>query len=564
MSLELYDKLKRNKAEINTKQNYNTTRPAQAISFGGSAISMGEKFVQGKIPNKLIDVVWRNEAAFTAIYSLVLAGIIKPMLVLNSKGSEEKDKQIIATKNFLQAFIGSFLNLTIGGGIIKKAVDYIKNDLKLIDISKQVDGNPVIDVVSKDHPNALEIARKSLIKERTGFSAKFNEAVKSAKTKEGLAKAGTFIKGLFTKLEYEPKDGEILNKAGHIVKDFAKNRLKFFKKDGSYVEQIVKEKLPPVSYFPGSTTTFYDAFESFWKNSTGWLTAIMKAKISSALLPGVMAAIFAKKIIDKNNEKSENFKGVTPLTANSIFKKENEEFKLALSKKSTPINFKGKLTDKMAKGLASGVEWLSMTKVGKAPITGWLVKCKKPSPRMADLESILLTGYWLQNTTRSKKIEPDQKLGLNIQTTLVTVVSSLLALGIDKVFDKPMDKAETAFKEVLSNDIKPILEDVKQGKVIENLKETIQESCKNLAGSEEIAKKLSKTITSEGDIGKAIDELGKSYYKKLGKMKSLTIFTLVVRLLVPVLMVPVAGKIKKYFKEYKAKKEEENKANKVD
>ena len=138
-----------------------------------------------------------------------------------------------------------------------------------------------------------------------------------------------------------------------------------------------------------------------------------------------------------------------------------------------------------------------------------------------------------------------------------------MALGIDKVFDKPKDKAETAFKEVLSNNIKPILEDVKQGKVIENLKETIQESCKNLAGSEEIAKKLSKTIISKGDINKAIDELGKSYHKKLGKMKSLTIFTLVVRLLVPVLMVPVAGKIKKHFKEYKAKKEEENKINKT-
>ena len=48
MPHEHVDKLKQNEAEINTKQNYNTHRPAQAISFSGSAVSLGQKFVQIK------------------------------------------------------------------------------------------------------------------------------------------------------------------------------------------------------------------------------------------------------------------------------------------------------------------------------------------------------------------------------------------------------------------------------------------------------------------------------------------------------------------------------------
>ena len=50
---------------------------------------------------------------------------------------------------------------------------------------------------------------------------------------------------------------------------------------------------------------------------------------------------------------------------------------------------------------------------------------------MGDLESGLITTYWVVNTHNSKKIDPDQKLGLNVHTILVTLVSSTVAFIVD-------------------------------------------------------------------------------------------------------------------------------------
>lgn len=548
-------KPKQIEADINTKQDYSIKRPAQAISFGGSAVSLGQKFVQNKAVNKLTDFVADNEAAFTAIYSLFLAGIIKPVLVLKSKGSDEKDKQIIATKNFLQAFIGSFINLTIGGGIIKKAVDTIKNDLKLINVEK-VNGKTIIKTVSEDSEHAKEVAKSILIRENTGLKSKFQQGIKEFNNRNGVNKAFGFIKSLFKKSDFIPNDEMIKNKAKQVVEEFSKGNKKIFEKNTAFVEKIISEALPELKR-NGSTTTLYEAFESFWKNSTGWITAIMKAKVSSLLLPGVMAFLFTKNAMERYSKKNKNnsLEIYSPLLNSQSFKKQNEKYKLALSKTTNNISFKGSLTDGISKSLAKGVEYISMTKTGEKAVNK-LAYFKKPSARMADLESILLTVYWLQNTSRSKKIDPDQKLGLNIQTALVTVVSSIMAAVIDKIFDKPMEKIETSFTNVLSANIEKLKEEIKNGKEITNLQETIKESCSNLAGAGTIAKKLASTgLTDDGKIQEVIRDLTKNYGKKIGKLKSLTIFTLVVRLIVPVMMVPIGGKLKNKIKEYQAKKE---------
>ena len=64
-----------------------------------------------------------------------------------------------------------------------------------------------------------------------------------------------------------------------------------------------------------------------------------------------------------------------------------------------------------------------------------------------------------------------------------------------------------------------------------------------------IVKTLSKTFletsSNEDDLKAAVKELSKNYDKKMSKFKSLTVFTLVVRFLVPFLRVPVSGKLKK-------------------
>ena len=135
----LFKKLQTSKQEKSKKykvqNNYDKTnmnRPAQAQSFSGSAVSKASKFatsfIESKTINNLIGVVKGNEAAFNAAYALIVAGMLKPGLVLAQTGFNDKDGQMIATKNFLQAFVGFFLGITIGGGFIKKIWDSMETD----------------------------------------------------------------------------------------------------------------------------------------------------------------------------------------------------------------------------------------------------------------------------------------------------------------------------------------------------------------------------------------------------------------------------------------------------
>ena len=312
-----------------------------------------------------------------------------------------------------------------------------------------------------------------------------------------------------------------------------------------------------------SGTTLYEAFESLWKNSTGWITAIMKAKISSLLLPATVAFIFAKKNREKQQalEKENLSKNYSTLITSQQFQKDKEYFSAILNKNSnntTNVAFTGNVTDNIAKVLSKGIEKLSMTNFGENSVK-LLSKAKKPSARMADIESILLTSYWVQNTLRSKKIDPDQKLGLNIQTVLVTAVSSSAAFIIDWLLDGLINKGKTKYSLEIQNNIKQLVNN-NQGKEIPDLSNVIKESCKKLNNPEGIAKEFVKkginNITDE-EIKTLADKLASGYGKKLSKFKSLTIFTLVVRFLVPVLMVKPAGKIKQKIKKMQQEKEQQ-------
>ena len=91
------------------------------------------------------------------------------------------------------------------------------------------------------------------------------------------------------------------------------------------------------------------------------------------------------------------------------------------------------------------------------------------------------------------------------------------------------------------------------------IKQTIEEKAQNLSGAKNIAKKLSQVDLLDQDAIKAeIKSLTSSYGKKLSKFKSLTVFTFVVRFLVPVLMVPISGKLKKKIIELTSKNKTQN------
>ena len=617
------------------RENKELNRPARAISFGGSAgLSKGIT----KAFHKTVEFVNDNEAAYNAIYAWIVAGILKPAAVLAMPGSEDKDKQIVATKNFLQAFLGGFLGLTIGGGFVKKSIDMVKNNLRLIKVTDEK-----IEPFGAESKEVKKVAQKALEEEYNNLTNRVKRAGRAFKENEGLSKITTFVKTLFKKAKYTPTQEQIKEKAKAVAENFSKNHFGIFAKNEDFTRLLISEKANIKS-----GTTYLDAFEVLWKNSTGALTAIGKAKVSSLLLPGVMAFLFAKKNIEKAQQ--EKAKQAT-LINNSTFKNEQAQFQKMLNKNNTNLTFKGSPLNAAIEGLAKTVEHIGMSKIGEKG-TKLLSKAKKPSARMSDLESFAITAYWLQNTARSKKIEPSQKLGLNVHTALVTLVSSTASFIIDWALDGLIDKSKVKhfkklseitaniinnteldesvdsilkdvsdptikiaikdkigelLKDVKASDIendkiKTFIDDLKLSNIIpkdldidastikkaidsaqktKDIEASIIEQAQDVLGSKKIASTLSKAISNEGQNAKAIvenivgtsenldvktikqlllnisknedcnqilkqiGELTTNYGKKLSKFKSLTIFTLVVRFLVPVLMVPFSGKLKK-------------------
>ena len=186
-----------------------------------------------------------------------------------------------------------------------------------------------------------------------------------------------------------------------------------------------------------------------------------------------------------------------------------------ISNNSTPT-FKGKETfltkagDRITDAIAYTLGGIAKTKPAKAAVRG-IGHFKKPSPRMGDLASIIYTIKLMSDTATSKKIEKDQKPALIINAALVTALSSTCAFIIDTLTD-PITK---------------------------NINENYAKHLEGLAKIGDDAKWLSAADFSKG----------------VGKMKSLTIFTLMVRVLIPVLSVPITGKIKEAFAKNKANRE---------
>lgn len=590
-----------------TREEKQLYRPAQAISFGGSAgLVNGIK----KLTKDTIETAYKHEGIFDAIYSLLIAGIIKPIAVINQKGSEEKDKQIIATKNFLQAFIGSFLGFTVGGQIIDKAFSTVETDLDLIKgVVEGPDGKKTIKVFEAQSTEALEIAKDMLFKE--------NKKVKG----------------------YAPTIDEIVAKSKELVDDFTQNRLKHFSKNPDFISELkskdayvepgkikaglikATENLPEMLKIHPSKNTVKDGYRTFWKRSSGFITTISKARISSILLPTVMAFLFAKRNLEK--QKLEQAKQ-NSLANNATFKSQNEQFQKMLNK-NQQISFKGKFNS----SIASAIECMGNSKTGEK-IAHWMAGFNKPTARMADMESLAITAYWLADTTFSKKIEPSQKLGLNVHTALVTAVSSTAAFILDWALDFFIDKKKENYEKTLNKIVeniknnmpskKPeailkefedstgavladvhklgIIDSVKKAvsqlkpedtlnpkQILQQLQETnvfrntnitenlisdvansiratipfeeeIKTATQYMVNSKDIAKKLAETdLLNNQAVAKTVGSLVQKYGKILAKFKSMTIFTLVVRFLVPVLLVPHSGKLKKKVVELRDKKQ---------
>lgn len=177
------------------------------------------------------------------------------------------------------------------------------------------------------------------------------------------------------------------------------------------------------------------------------------------------------------------------------------------------------LTDKIAFTIGK----IAPTKPADSIIKG-LQHFKKPTPRMADLASIIYTIKLMTDTSKSKKIEKERKPALIINAALVTAASSTLALLVDKVTDPILKEMNNRYAN---------LDPAKFKKAEASIKSQ--------------AKNAEEWLTNA------------DFAKGLSKFKSLTIFTLLVRVLVPVLSIPITGKITEWFVNRGKEKEQQEK-----
>ncbi|MBR2069658.1 MAG: hypothetical protein IJ877_07865 [Candidatus Gastranaerophilales bacterium] len=587
-------KFKEHKIQNEHKENSN--RPAQALSFSGSAVSgaqkaiskVGNGLLESKFLNKLVDITNNNEAAFSAVFALFFAGMLKPVLILLQTGHDDKDGQMIATKNFLSAFTGFLIKYTVEGSFIKKITSTMIDNIGLIEETEGKDGKKAIKTQSFNSEAAQKLAKKQLKSEHSKLKDKFKFAKETSKNATGFERIRKFARS-WKKYKYEPAQDLIDSRAKKLIQNIEDYHLTSYNKNEGVVNFILKlhdnflltEKKAYEAKSLLSTENIKsqpsDAFNSLWKNFLGSATAIAKAKVTSILLPVVLAAIFAKRNAQNemakqkvSQDKASSLAISKNIGKNPIFNKiQNNDNKK--TSQNGQISFTGSVTEYAIQKSSAFLEKIAFSKTGQE-LAGGLSKISSiPASFMSHVESVLLTAYWVINTQNSKKIHPDQKLGFNIHTVLVTIVSSLAAIVVDKGFQFLVNKAESGY----ANKIKEARDSIKEAAPDIDPKELAQEiakKCSKLYHSGDIAEQLAKNgiLGNEKDFLNEAQNLAASYAKDLNKFKSLLIFAMVVRFLVPVLTVKQSKKIKNFLVEHTKKhanepdnKPKENKTEKA-
>ncbi len=168
------------------------------------------------------------------------------------------------------------------------------------------------------------------------------------------------------------------------------------------------------------------------------------------------------------------------------------------------------------KHIAEGTAWLSQTKFSKK-LVDMTRQFKSAPARWCDVESFAVTFFYMWNTWKSDKVDEERKVPSMIQNAAVTVASSAAAAIIDASFDPLIDKIALKYME---------------------LEKTNPDAIKDIGGRS-----------------------AKEFYGAIKKLKSNTVFTAVVRFIIPVMMVPVVGKIVEKLNEKKKERQEENAEN---
>lgn len=142
-----------------------------------------------------------------------------------------------------------------------------------------------------------------------------------------------------------------------------------------------------------------------------------------------------------------SFKGAEPSKSFKGFEKVQSSYDIAAGKvfaKSNTPSFKG-AGSMVTEGIAKGVGKIADTNAAKRFIN-WFAEKKNWFPHLIAGESLWLSGFYMQQTAKSKKIEKDQKLPMILNQGITALLCTIGAYKLDGVINKKLDKYKEVYK----------------------------------------------------------------------------------------------------------------------
>ena len=310
------------------------------------------------------------------------------------------------------------------------------------------------------------------------------------------------------------------------VKKLMNNPSKYMKKDASYIKEnarVFKEtagRLHQPIFLP------------------------LRAALTIAIVPPILKMFGLSKTVEdvKPSDKAKvdysfmSFKGADSKSFKGFAKVKSSYDKasdrIAKANNSTP-SFKG-AGAMVTEGIAKGVGKLADTNKFKQFIL-WFKDQKNWFPHLIAGESLWLSGFYMQQTAKSKTIEKDQKLPMILNQGITAALCTWGAYKLDGVINDKLNKYKEVYKR-MNPDM------VRKSNLYEGL-------LKRYANNPEILEKL-----ANADKYKPLKEANKTLNNKLIGIRLLgpiVIFTTIYRFVGPVVVTPFANWISEKIQPHK-------------
>ena len=215
------------------------------------------------------------------------------------------------------------------------------------------------------------------------------------------------------------------------VKKLMKNPEKYMKNDASYIknnERVFKETAGRLHQ------------PIFLPLRTALTIMIVKPILESLGLSKDGHATISTQDKAKMDFSFMSFKGLNEKKTFNRFTNINS----SAQKNNKNVAFKG-AGSAVTEGIAKGVGKIADTK-GFRKFIEWFKEKNQWFPHLIAAESLWLSGFYMQQTAKSKKIEKDQKLPMILNQGITAVLCTIGAYKLDGVINKKLDKYKDVYK----------------------------------------------------------------------------------------------------------------------